>query len=132
MSAFYSALYTSLWTFCSFLFSAIFGWFGRALPWIAGFFGSTVTQIALSFGWGVTTFSGFNILTSYLLDFAASGMAGVPAAVPQLLGLMWVDKALNLMLSSAFALMTLKGLKAGKISRGAWSIPGSKSGGFGA
>ena len=78
----YSAIYTSLWTLISFLFSSIFGFIGRALPWIAGFFGSTVTQIALSFGWGVTTFSGFNILTSYLLDFAASGMAGVPAAVP--------------------------------------------------
>lgn len=128
----FSALYTSLWTLLSFLFQSIFGFIGRALPWIAGFFGSTVTQIALSFGWGVTTFTGFNVLTSYLLDFAASGMAGVPAAVPQLLGLMWVDKALNLMLSSAFALMTLKGLKAGKISRGAWAAPGSKTGGFGA
>ncbi|MEZ9437496.1 DUF2523 family protein [Vibrio atlanticus] len=120
-----------VWSVLSFSFTFLFGWVGRALPFIAGFFGSTVTQIALSFGWGVTTFSGFNILTSYLLDFAASGMSGAPAAVTQLLGLMWVDKALNLMLSSAFALMTLKGLKAGKISRGAWNAPGSKTGGFG-
>ncbi|MEZ8858192.1 DUF2523 family protein [Vibrio atlanticus] len=120
-----------VWSIFSFIFTFLFGWVGRALPWIAGFLGSTVTQIALSFGWGVTTFSGFNILTSYLLDFAASGMASVPAAIPQLLGLMWVDKALNLMLSSAFALMALKGLKGGKISRGSWSAPGSKTGGFG-
>ncbi|MEZ9204911.1 DUF2523 family protein [Vibrio splendidus] len=132
MGAFYSALYTSLFTFGSFLLRSIFGWVGRALPWIAGFFGSTITQVALTFGFGVTTFSGFNILTSYLLEFATSGMNGVPAAVPQLLGLMWFDKAVNLMLSAAFALMTLKGLKAGTMSRGAWSAPGSKSGGFGA
>lgn len=128
----FSALYTSLWALISFLFQSIFGFIGRALPWIAGFFGSTVTQIALSFGWGLTTFTGFNVLTSYLLDFAASGMSGVPSDVAQLLGLMWFDKALNLMLSSAFALMTLKGLKAGTMSRGAWSVPGSKTGGFGA
>ncbi len=132
MGALYSALYTSLFTFGSFLLRSVFGWFGRALPWIAGFFGSTVTQIALSFGWGVTTFSGFNILTSRLLEFATAGMSGVPAAVPQLLGLMWFDTAVNLMLSSAMALMALKGLKAGTMSRGAWSAPGSKSGGFGA
>lgn len=128
----YSAIYTALWTFGSFLFSSLFGWFGRALPFIAGFFGSTVTQIALTFGFGVTTFSGFNVLTSYLLEFATSGFSGVPAAVTQLLGLMWFDKAVNLMLSCAFALMTLKGLKAGTMSRGAWSAPGSKTGGFGA
>ncbi len=121
-----------LWAVASFIFSSLFGWLGRALPWIAGFFGSTIIQTAISFGWGVTTFSGFNILTSYLLEFAVSGMSGVPSAVPQLLGLMWFDKAINLMISSAVALMTLKGLKAGTMSRGAWSAPGSKSGGFGA
>ena len=132
MGALYSAIYTSLFTFGSFLLSSVFGWFGRALPWIAGFFGSTITQVALSFGWGVTTFSGFNILTSRLLEFATAGMNGVPAAIPQLLGLMWFDTAVNLMLSSAMALMALKGLKAGTMSRGAWSAPGSKSGGFGA
>lgn len=130
MVAFYSAIYTALFTFGSFLLRSMFGWVGRALPWIAGFFGSTVTQIALTFGWGVTTFSGFNILTSYLLEFANLGMTGIPSAIPQLLGLMWFDKAINLMLSSAFALMTLKGLKAGTMSRGVWSSPGSK-GGFG-
>ena len=128
----FTALYNALAFLASFLFGSVFSWIGRALPWIAGFFGSTITQIALTFGFGVTTFTGFNILTSQILEFATSGLSGVPAAVPQLLGLMWFDKAVNLMLSSAFALMTLKGLKAGSISKGAWSAPGSKSGGFGA
>ncbi|QFT09735.1 DUF2523 family protein [Vibrio sp. THAF190c] len=128
----WTSILNALWFIASFLFGWLFTWIGRALPWIAGFFGSTVTQIALSFGFGVTTFTGFNMFTSRLLEFAASGMDGVPAAVPQLLGLMWVDKALNLMLSSAFVLMTIKGLKAGKFSRSVWSAPGSKTGGFGA
>lgn len=111
------------------IFSFLFGWLRTALPFLAGFLGSTVTQVLLSFGVSVTTFTGFNVLTSYLLEYAVSGFSGLPVAITQLLGLMWVDKALNLMLSTAVGLMTIKGLKAGTISRGAWHKPGSTNGG---
>ncbi len=121
-----------LLSFFTWIVSNVFAWIGASLPWIAGFFGSTVAQILISVGFGVSSFTGFNLMTSYLLEIAVSGFAGLPSNISQLLGLMWVDKALNLMLSTAVALMTIKGLRAGTLMRSAWSAPGSKTGGFGA
>lgn len=97
-----------------------FGWIGRFLPQIAGFFGASIIQLLVGLGFGFASFTGFNVGTSYLIQAAMSGFDGVPAAVPQLLGLMWVDKGMNLIVSSGFALMTIKGMKAGSITRMGW------------
>ncbi len=77
----------------------------------------------------MTTFVGFNAGTDYLLQAAVSGFEGGPAAVPQLLGLMWFDKAFNLILSAGMAVMVLKGLRmsTGKMSRGSFGGGGSNS-----
>lgn len=112
------------------VFTFFFGWARGSLPYIAGFFGSSIVQLLIGLGWTVTSFTGFNVLTDRLLAIAVSGFAGLPSDIAALLGLMWVDKAINLILSSAVGLMTIKGLKAGTISRGAWHRPGSGNGGI--
>jgi len=103
------------------IFNFLFGWIKSALPFIAGFFGASVVQLLIGLGWSVTAFTGFNILTDTLLETATASFTGLPQSVTQLLGLMWFDKALNLVLSAGVALMTIKGLKSGTINRGGWN-----------
>lgn len=112
------------------IFTFLFGWFGRSLPIFAGFFGSTVFQLLFSLGFGFSTFVGFNSLTGLVIDYALSGFSGLPESIIHFLGLMWVDKALNLVLSSAIALMTMKGLKGGSLTKSAWLSPAARKGGF--
>lgn len=102
------------------IFQFLFGWLRGALPLIATFFGTSVIQLLIGLGWSVTSFTGFNALTGYLIDYAVTGFDGLSSDIIQLLGLMWFDKAINLMLSSAVGLMTIKGLKAGTLTRGSW------------
>lgn len=52
------------------------------------------------------------------------------ADIVALLGYMWVDRALNLLISSAVTLMALKGVKQGVLYRQGWWRPGQKSGGI--
>lgn len=108
----------------------LFGWVKHALPFIAGYLGASGSQFLISLGFGVTVFSGFNVATGYLIDLIMVHIGGLPAAIVQLLGLMWVDKFLNLMLSAAITLMTLKGLRGGAIAREVWWKPGATKGGW--
>lgn len=104
-----------------FVFTFLFGWLRGALPYLAGFFGTSVIQLLIGLGWTVTSFTGFNILTDRLLQVAVSGFAGLPSDIGALLGLMWADKAINLILSTGVGLLTIKGMKAGTLQRGGWS-----------
>lgn len=130
MGSFLAYLIQPVITLLTFMFGGLFRWIAASLPILAGFLGSTVVQVLISAGWGFTSFIGFDLLTSNLIELAVSGFGGVPGSVAQLLGLMWFDKAVNLILSTATALMVLKGVRAGKKVIGAWSAPGSKDGGF--
>ena len=106
----------------------LFGWFKSALPFLAGYLGASGSQFLISLGFGVTVFSGFNYATSLLIESMVASMSGLPTAFIQLLGLMWVDKALNLLLSAGVTLLTLKGLRGGVMMRQTWWKPGQKSG----
>lgn len=109
------------------VFTFLFGWLRGALPAIATFFGTSITQLLIGMGFSITTFTGFNVLTEKLILAATSGFSGLTGDLAAILGLMWVDKAINMMLSAGVGLMTIKGLKAGTLSRGGFF--GSKSGG---
>lgn len=118
------------------LFSLILQGIRTSLPWIAGFFGASVSNILVSAGVGVVAFGGFNYLTSHFISIAVNSLAGIGdvgtfgADIVQLLGYMWVDKALNLVVSSAVALMALKGVREGVLNRQVWWKPGQKTGGI--
>lgn len=114
----------------------IFGFLKSALPWVAGFFGASISNVLVSAGVGVVAFGGFNYLTSYFMSIAINSLASLGdvgvfgADIVQLLGYMWADKALNLVVSSAVALMALKGVREGVLNRQVWWKPGQKSGGI--
>jgi len=92
-----------------FVFSAlsgVFAWFRNALPWIGGWLGASVSNWAISLGFGVVVFSGFTVLTNRLIATpvdAFNGLNGIGemgADIIALMGYMWVDSALNLMIST--------------------------------
>lgn len=122
-----------------FVFSAltgVFGWIRSSLPWIAGFFGATVSNVLVSAGFGVVVFTGFSILTGRLIGTAVDAfngldsIGGIGSDIVLLMGYMWIDKALNLMLSSGAFLLALKGVREGRFARQAWFKPGQGRGGF--
>ncbi len=110
--------------------------FRAALPWIAGAIGANVGQLFLSMGFGVVSFAGFDYLIGYFMDIAINSLTGLGdvgyfgADIVNLLGYMWLDKALNLLCSSAVALLVIKGVRGGVLTRQVWYKPGSKTGGM--
>ena len=114
----------------------LLGLFRAALPWIAGAVSANVGQLFLSMGFGVVSFAGFDRLISYFMDIAINSLTGLGdvgyfgADIVNLLGYMWLDKALNLLCSSAVALLVIKGVRGGVLTRQVWYKPGSKTGGM--
>lgn len=98
------------------------------LPFIAGYIGATGIQFLLSIGFGIATFTGVDLLINQLFVIAMSAFDGVPSTIIHMLGFLWVDKAFNLILSSGMTLLTMKGLRAGSITRSGFSKPTIDSG----
>jgi len=122
-----------------FVFAAlanVFTWFRAALPWIGGFFGASISSWAISLGFGVVVFSGFTVLTNRLIATAVEAFNGLNAIgdmgadIIALMGYMWIDSALNLMISTGAFLLALKGVREGRYAAQAWYKPGQSRGGF--
>ncbi len=120
----------------AFIFSTIFTWIRSALPWIAGALGATVSNWLVAAGFGVVVFSGFNVMTSRLIATAVTAfndlnsVGPIGADILMLAGYMWLDKALNLIISAGAFLLALKGVREGFYARQAWFKPGQNRGGF--
>lgn len=117
-------------------FSFLFGWIRAALPWLAGALGATASNILISAGFGIVVFSGMDLLTGRLIATAVESFNGLNSLgalgsdVVALAGYMWLDKALNLMVSAGAFLLTLKGVREGAFAAQAWYKPGANRGGF--
>lgn len=115
---------------------SVFIWLRSALPWIIGAFGASASNFLVSAGFGVVIFSGFNLLTGRLIGTAVESLnelnelGAFGADIVQLLGYMWADKALNLLISTGAFLMALKGVREGIAMRQGWWKPGQKTGGM--
>ena len=110
------------------IFIWLFSLIRTAIPFLAGFLGVAGYQFLIAIGVGVTAFTGFTVVTSYLIGLMVSSFNNLPTYVLQFLGLIWFDKAINLMLSTGLFLMTLKGLRAGAVTRQVWWKPGTRKG----
>ncbi|MDN3699252.1 DUF2523 domain-containing protein [Vibrio clamense] len=116
--------------------SLVFTWLRSAMPWLLGAVGASFSNWIVSAGFGVVVFSGFNILTSRLIGTAVNSLNGLGdiggfgADIVMLLGYMWLDKALNLVISTGAFLMAIKGVRQGIAMRQAWWKPGQKTGGM--
>jgi hypothetical protein len=70
--------------------------------------GSMVGRVLLQLGLSYVVFSGINIGFDFLKSAAISNMQGAGADVVQLLGYLWVDKAVSLVISTYTAALALK------------------------
>lgn len=81
---------------------------------------SVAFQVLIALGIGFVTFTGISVGLTSLHDFAVSQWTALPVAVLQVLGLVKVDQALNLIISAAAARFTLQGLTGGGIRKLVW------------
>lgn len=111
-------------------FSTIINWFRGILPWVAGALGATVSNWLVAAGFGVVVFAGFDIATSRLIATAVNAfndlnsLGAIGADVIALAGYMWLDKALNLIISSGAFLLAVKGVRGGAYAAHVWTKPG--------
>jgi hypothetical protein len=68
--------------------------------------GSLVGRVLLALGMGYVTFKGFDLSIAWLLARIKDNFAGMPVEVLQLLGYLWVDKAIS-MIFSAYSVAVL-------------------------
>lgn len=102
-----------------FLLQPLFTFFSTTMiPFLATFIGAAAIQVLLSIGVGVATYSGLSVLLDAAMQQMLTEFNGLPADAIQILGLMGVDTALNIMFSAAVTLLTIKGMsKAGSLTR---------------
>ncbi|MFZ6648899.1 DUF2523 family protein [Undibacterium sp. TJN25] len=69
---------------------------------------SLVGRVLLALGMGFVTYTGFKASTDALVSLMKSSLLGMPVEIAQLLGYVWVDKALSLIVSSFAAALVVK------------------------
>ncbi|WP_293781281.1 DUF2523 family protein [uncultured Oxalicibacterium sp.] len=69
---------------------------------------SMVGRVLLALGMSFFVFTGFNIGFDFLKNIITSNMTGMGADVMGILGFLWVDKAISLILSAYTAALAIK------------------------
>jgi len=99
----------------------LLGFFASIVPILGSLISGMAVQGLVSVGVGVLTFTGMQSLFDYAMDAMINYFSGLPSDLIQLLGLMGVDLALNIVFSAGVTLLTIKGMsKAGSFSRQVW------------
>jgi len=70
--------------------------------------GSMVGRVLLALGMSYVTYSGFDVLISWLLNQVKSNMSSMPVEVVSFLGWLWVDKAISMIFSAYTVAATIK------------------------
>jgi len=88
---------------------------------LAAFFVAVIAPLALrvlaALGIGAAVYSGIDATTTALSDYAIAQVNGLPADIFGIVGLMKIDVALNIIVSSITIKMTLAGLTGGSIKK---------------
>lgn len=82
---------------------------------LAGVLSQTVFAVLTSLGIGIATFTGINIALEQLHGFAVANWSGLPGNVLQMVGLLRIDQALNLIISAVVIKLTMRGLTSGAL-----------------
>ncbi|TQP79886.1 DUF2523 domain-containing protein [Vibrio cholerae] len=107
--------------FIAFLFMTI-------LPLAPALLAALATRVAVSIGFGTATYVGVNLIFDRIFDKIQNEVGGLPANVIQMIGLIGITDAINIVMSAAFALLTFKGMnKLGQARTVVWRKPGDKS-----
>lgn len=85
-----------------------------------------VKKVLVALGIGAVSMIGLTVVVSSAKAFMMQQMSGIPADVAQLLGLMKVDVAMNIMISAVTTRMTIAGVnKATGAKSGLGSVGGN-------
>jgi len=90
---------------------------------IASIIGPSVKKILVALGVGFVTYTGFDTAMDSLKDYVYMRLGSAPASVVQILGLLEVDKAINVIFSAIAFRAVLSGFRAGKKVTHPWSNP---------
>jgi hypothetical protein len=106
------------------MFAPFFTFLSSFVAILTPFIGSLVAQILVAGGFSVITYTGMSLLLESAMSEIINNLNGMPSDLVRIAGLLWLDKALNIVFSAMVLLMTLKGMsKAGTLSRGGFRAP---------
>jgi len=84
------------------------------LPRLIPFIGSIAIQCALTLGFSLVVVEGVNIGLDYFVNQIDSSFGGMPSDIIGIMGLLGLDKAVNIILTAYLFVLGLKGLSARK------------------
>lgn len=101
---------------------------GSIFPFLSGLVTATVGRVAVALGFGTVTFMGVGLIFDKILDKLNAATTTLPPLVATFIHLCGIDTAINIMMSTGFALLVLKGAnRAGNSRQMVWRKPGDKS-----
>jgi len=90
---------------------------------IQSIIGPSVKKILVAVGIGFVTYTGFDAAMDTMKDYVYARIGQAPASVVQILGVLEVDKAINVIFSAIAFRAVLAGFRAGKKTTHPWSNP---------
>jgi len=72
--------------------------------------GALVGRVLLALGFSYVTYQGFNFAADFIVQNMKSSMGSMPAEVLNILGYLWVDRALSMVVSAYSAALAVKGM----------------------
>ncbi|WAX22038.1 minor head protein [Shewanella phage Dolos] len=107
-------------------FFAIF--LASIFPFLAQFLTASVARVAVALGFGTVTYAGVGFIFDEIISKLNASANFVFPHIATFIHLLGIDTALNIAMSSAVALMVLKGVsKSGYSRQLVWRKPGDKS-----
>lgn len=79
--------------------------------------GSIAGRVMLSLGFGFVTYQGIDVLLTWIKDVITNQLSALPPVVIQLLGILQVGTAINIIFSAMAVKLLLNGLTSGSIKK---------------
>lgn len=77
---------------------------------LATILGSLIGRAILALGIGFVTYTGTSLALGTMKQSVISGFGGMPADMVNLMGYLWIDKALSVMFSAVTAAVAIRGI----------------------
>lgn len=92
-------------------------WVAAILGGLVQAAGTIVGKVLLSLGIGYATFSGVDVLLTWVSGQFMDGMSGLPVATVQIAGLLKIGVCVSMLLSAVSTRLVLAGLTSGSLTR---------------
>lgn len=79
--------------------------------------GSMVGRVLIALGMGYVSYSGFDLVVTWLLDQIKADLGAMPADVVSFLGFLWVDRAISMVFSAYSAALVVKLAGSSKLTK---------------